>query len=62
MTNQQYSSHFSAYIAEFNGKKCYVRPGSDVDACEKYCKFNYDYVPSLPFKNAQNYNPKTRLC
>lgn len=62
MTYDQYASHFSAYISEFNGKRCYVRPGSDVDACVKYCSRYYDYVPSLPYKNAQLYNPQTRLC
>lgn len=62
MTPDQYSSFFSAYIAEFNGKKCYVRPGHDANACIKYCQYYYDYVPSLPYKNAQTYNPTTRLC
>jgi|LakMenEpi03Aug12_release.lakeMendotaPanAssembly.Ray.scaffolds.fasta_scaffold335813_1 hypothetical protein len=62
MSADQYSVQFSAYIAEFNKKKCYIRPTSDRNACVKYCKYYYDYVPSLPYQNAQHYNVTTKLC
>lgn len=62
MTASQYSIQFLPYIAEFSNKKCYNRPGSDPKGCQRYCETYYDYVPSLPYKNAQNYNPVTRQC
>lgn len=62
MSPDQYNAHFLAYIAEFQGKQCYVRPTYDHNACINYCQQVYDYVPSLPYKNAQNYNSASRLC
>ena len=62
MSLDQYNVHFSAYIAEFQDKKCYVRPTYDRSACKNYCMFYYDYVPTLPYKNAQYYNPVSHIC
>lgn len=62
LTPDQYAIQFQAYIAEFNGKKCYNRPGYDPDTCVRYCQYMYDYVLDLPYKNAQKYNTKTKQC
>lgn len=33
MTSNEYHSYFTAYIAEFDSKRCYIRPGYDDKAC-----------------------------
>lgn len=62
MSSDQYIWQFAAHIAENNMKKCYVLPGRDQNACRNYCLFYYDYIPALPYKNAQFYNPATKQC
>ena len=39
-----------------------MRPGYNKFACDNYCLYVYDYVPGLPYNNAQNFNIYTRLC
>ena len=62
LTKAQYSIIFQPYIIEYQRKKCHVLPGTPPDTCHRYCATFYQYVPSLPFKNAQTFNPRTANC
>lgn len=62
MTADQYRFFVSVYIVEYDHKKCHVTPNVHRFACEEYCRLYYDFVPSLPWKNAQYYNPISKQC